>query len=42
MIKGISFLKKQNIKIKKSAIICATDKVSMLEENTLVIPIWAI
>ena len=42
MLKGISFLKKQNIKIKKSAIICATDKVSMLDENTLVIPIWAI
>lgn len=42
MLKGISFLKKQNIKIKKSAIICAADKVSMLEENTLVIPIWAI
>ena len=42
MLKGISFLKKQNIKIKKSAIICATDKVTMLEENNLVIPIWAI
>ncbi len=42
MLKGIFYLRKQKIEIKKTAIICVSDKVTMLEEDTLIIPIWAV
>ncbi len=42
MLKGIFQLRKQKIEIKKTAIICLSDKVSMLDENTLIVPIWSI
>ncbi len=42
MLKGVFHLRKQKIEIKKTAIICVSDKVSMLDENTLIVPIWSI
>ncbi len=42
MLKGIFHLRKQKTEIKKTAIICINDKVSMIDENTLIVPIWAV
>lgn len=41
MLKGVFHLRKQKIKIKKTSIICVSDKVSMLDEDTIIVPIWA-
>lgn len=42
MLKGAFHLRKQKIKIKKTSIICVSDKVSMLDEDTIIVPIWAV
>ncbi len=41
MLKGVFHLRKQKIEIKKTSIICVSDKVSMLDEDTIIVPIWA-
>ena len=42
MIKSRTILKKANITLGKGAIICSSNKLSAIDSETLIIPIWAI
>ena len=42
MIKHFEILKKSEVKIGQSAIICMKDNLSALDKNTFIIPVWLI
>ena len=42
MIKNFDVLKKAEIKLGQGAIICMKDKLSALDKDTLIIPVWYI